>query len=212
MSGYVYIPESNQKIKMNEITATKVPSDESVNYILEKLIKSVSERAYMYKIRSIQKIQGIDIKLCIRLHSQKKPNESSADIYTSHFEILSRFGKYGSDEDYHDDILYISSMFKNSELNFECIRNVLQVIHERLPILKIDDNRNRLCLPRDEGFGTMYISGEECSMCMENTTCKTNCSHGICVVCWSILQNKNISFPCPMCRSIVEYKLECRAD
>lgn len=189
--------------------ADKMPSEESVNYIFKIFTGLIPENVYKYKIRSIQKIHDVEVKVFIHLSKHSKTT-GAIDKYTPYFEILSRFGKYGSDEEYHDDILYTSPMLNTSELNHECIRDVLRVIHETLPILIIDDNRNRLCLPRFEGFATTFLSGEECCVCIEKTTCKTNCGHPVCLVCWGRLQNKYTLFYCPICRSSVEYKMNCR--
>jgi len=40
---------------------------------------------------------------------------------------------------------------------------------------------------------------ENCSVCIEPTKTKTNCSHHLCYICWSKLKQKN----CPMCREVL---------
>ena len=44
-----------------------------------------------------------------------------------------------------------------------------------------------------------FTNAENCSVCIEPTKTKTNCSHHLCLICWSKLKQKN----CPLCREVL---------
>lgn len=63
---------------------------------------------------------------------------------------------------------------------------------------------------------TVRLYGDPCSVCYDQTICKTDCSHALCYRCWSAVEKQYDSepascghiqsiIPCPICRDDITY-------
>jgi hypothetical protein len=93
---------------------------------------------------------------------------------------------------------------KCSEVTRKDIKVALQKMKKIIPNLKFDKmfgkiytdqvkSFEQICLNE---FGSSFIECNECCVCNETTTTKTNCYHFLCIECLSHIRSNQ----CPMCR------------
>jgi hypothetical protein len=197
------------------------PTDSSIDYIFgivngmtDEAIKSIKPRnayTFKYDMKTIGKILGINVfvNICVGMSFFDK-SEFSYGLY---FTIN---GKNSSVGKHNDDDLFYSSYKSGSNIipdvykrSRESVKDLLVIMHNTIPSLVINIERDGFILiPIDEGFGSVYVGGEECSVCYEKTTTMTQCKHYLCIVCYSNMQKYISAFNCPICRALVHHKYE----
>lgn len=129
-------------------------------------------------------------------------------------------------------LLRIHSFFSHSTLYWIQFSNDISLTKffaETIHKLKYNKLIEKLQVTIDNGFihnlinliptndNILYDFGE-CSVCLDNTNCKTNCNHFICLSCETQLHIKATSTKttkkCPMCRSssYLPYYTDCDSD
>lgn len=166
-----------------------------VDIVYTEFTKSGNTFYFSKNIPTIRKISNVCVKTEICFN--KNGLEWNIFIQISSSNI--------TDEDEENIVLFSRDLRKcSTEVTKKDIKVSLEKIKKIIPNLKFSkllgkiqtDKLNsfeQICLNE---FGSSFIESSECCVCSEPTITKTNCSHFLCVECWSHLRSNQ----CPMCR------------
>jgi hypothetical protein len=165
-----------------------------VDIIYNDFIKSNVTFYFSKNIPTIRKISNVHVKT--ELYFQN--TGSNWDI---NFKITSSNINYGHNDKY---ALFENTLRKCSEVTKKDIKVSLQKMKKIIPNLKFDKMCGKIYTDKAKSFeqiclnefGSSFIESNECCVCNETTTTKTNCCHFLCVECWSHIKSNQ----CPICR------------
>lgn len=166
-----------------------------IDIVLSEYTKSGNTYYFSKNIPTIRKISNVRVrtKICF------EHVNSSWYIY---FQISSPNVTNGDDDRI---ILFKQELRKcSAQVSRKDIKVSLEKMKKIIPNLKfskllgkIESDKaksfEQICLNE---FGSTFIESSECCVCAESTITKTNCSHFLCVECWSHIKSRQ----CPICR------------
>lgn len=164
-----------------------------------------------FYVQIINKIQKIPVAMHIDI--QKKIINGEQNFYAS-IKITSSKIFYETSLDYVE--LY-TVIHKLQKLSVKAISIFLKKVKSDLEKLKFDKFTGKFILNNHkiqqhnigiDIFGDKYSNAEECCVCYEKTLTETNCSHRLCIECWSNIKKKK----CPICREFLCAKYENVVD
>ncbi len=167
-----------------------------VDIVYSEYIKAGNTSYYRKNIPIIRKISNVQVKTeiyfeCINLEYYIYLQISTPNITTD-------------SEDNNTYVLFKQDLRKCAQVTRKDIKVSLQKMKKIIPSLKfnkllgkIDSDKTKsfeqICLNE---FGSSFIESSDCCVCAEPTITKTNCSHFLCVECWSHIKSNQ----CPICR------------
>ena len=174
--------------KFQKNTTQNIAVFSKTKYVFKK-IQIIDDISVNVELKSIVNYKTNFHKLYLHIFTKKIFNENnSISLYRS--------------ENYE-------AFYSEPELSLNGMKICIKKIITILPNLRFVKSMGVLVENKyNEPFGEEYLAGIECSVCLEKTITQTNCSHPLCLQCWSkIKKNK-----CPICRSSNIYVLEDEDD
>jgi len=153
-----------------------------------------NQQSYFFKsIPTIRKISNVRVKTGIVIAENNSEWEISLEIAISNINL--------NDNNYK---VFDKTLRECSEVTRNDIKVALQKMKKIIPNLKFDKmfgkiytdqvkSFEQICLNE---FGSSFIECNECCVCNETTTTRTNCYHFLCIECLSHIRSNQ----CPMCR------------
>ncbi len=158
--------------------------------------KSKSAYYFFKNIPTIRKISNVHVNTEIYF-------KNTGSIWHINLKISCPNINYG-----HENrcILFENILRKCVKVTKKDIKVSLQKIKKIIPNLKFDKMCGKIYTNKSKSFeqiclnefGSNFIESNECCVCGETTTTKTNCCHFLCVECWSHIKSNQ----CPMCREV----------
>ncbi len=166
-----------------------------VDIVHSEYTKSSQSFYFSKNIPTIRKISNVRVRTEICF-------EKTGPNWNIYLEIKS--SNITNDDDYKIVLFKKDLRRCSSEVTRKDIKVSLERMKKIIPNLKfskllgkIDSDKaksfEQICLNE---FGPNFIESNECCVCNESTITKTNCSHFLCVECWSQIRSNQ----CPMCR------------
>ncbi len=151
-------------------------------------------------INAIKVVKGIPVNADLRIVKRC----ASSNNYKYIFNLDSSKIYVSSCNDCITEYNLFSQSYDSEELSSETISSFLLSIKDSLS--KLEFNNFIGCFVKDQEvnedylgldiFDNEYMESNDCCVCMEKTITQTNCSHSLCVQCWSKLKKDE----CPICR------------
>jgi len=164
-----------------------------VDSVYDDYIKSNQQSYFSKSIPTIRKISNVRVKTNIVILKNNSDWEILLEISISNINLNGNNYK-----------VFQKTLRKCSEVTRNDIKVALQKMKKIIPNLKFDKmfgkiytdqvkSFEQICLNE---FGSSFIECNECCVCNETTTTKTNCYHFLCIECLSHIRSNQ----CPMCR------------
>lgn len=177
---------------MEQITTSHIIYNRSIDFF--SFAKSKCENCTSFKlpVYFLKKIDGRDVKSYFKIDKIIYPNKKIKWAYS--FEIISKKIIFYDGSTYKLFGLYK----KYKTLSVKKIQLFLELINNTLTNSKFNKLSGIIeCVTNSDAYVNNDNYGE-CCICYEPTITRTNCSHNVCVDCWSKIGKKN---ECPYCRT-----------
>jgi hypothetical protein len=168
--------------------------------VLQKQRMKDHDNDIEYTFKKIQKIDNIKVQVTL-LGSHIMLKSGSYEKIQYVIKALGIHQDGYDDYDYSEYVLYMSNWYNNGqELGISLVKNILDVLHSQIALMRLDKTFGEFMTEKCEEDFDDYIDGDDCCVCYHKTVTKTDCSHHLCIACWSSMLKNDIS-KCPLCNS-----------